>query len=206
VPLGTTGTPDPAVVEDFYARLRTRALVQMTPADTLAGLDAELARRGWSAEGATDVLVAEATAVLARTDGAGVAIAPRRDARWVAAWAACEGRTDADEHARQVLARIEPPTAYALAPGGAGVGLAVSERGWAGLFCVATAPEARRRGVASAVLHALARWAAGQGARGIYLQVERDNAPAHALYARTGFSRSHGYHYRAAPELAGRGA
>ncbi len=37
----------------------------MTPAEALGGLDADLARRGWSAEGATDVLVAEAAAVLA---------------------------------------------------------------------------------------------------------------------------------------------
>jgi GNAT superfamily N-acetyltransferase len=203
VPLDTTGTPDPAVVEDFYGRLGSRALVQMTPAEALAGLDAELARRGWSTTGRTDVLIAATDGVLARAPRGAVAVAPRADAKWIAAWAACEGRADADEHARQVLARIEPPTAFALAPGGAGVGLAVCERGWVGLFCVATTPEARRRGVASAVLHALACWAVGQGARGIYLQVERDNAPAHALYAHTGFSRSHGYHYRAAPEPAG---
>jgi GNAT superfamily N-acetyltransferase len=49
------------------------------------------------------------------------------------------------------------------------------------------------------VVHALARWAAKRGAERIYLQVERANAPAHALYGRVGFTRSHGYHYRAAP-------
>jgi GNAT superfamily N-acetyltransferase len=215
VPLDTTGTSDPAVVEDFYGRLGNRALVQMTPAEALAGLDAELAHCGWSAEGATDVLVAEAGTVLARTAEArpgaarapaDVAIAPRPDARWVASWAACEGRTDAAAHARDVLARIEPETGYALAPGGAGVGLAACEGGWAGIFCLATAARARRRGVAHAVIHALTRWAVERGARRIYLLVERENAPAHALYARTGFSRSHGYHYRAAPELSGRGA
>jgi hypothetical protein len=51
VPLDTTGTSDPAVVEDFYGRLGNRALVQMTPAEALAGLDAELAHCGWSAGG-----------------------------------------------------------------------------------------------------------------------------------------------------------
>ena len=39
----------------------------------------------------------------------------RPNADWVAAWAACEERPDADEHAREVLARIEPATAYARA-------------------------------------------------------------------------------------------
>jgi hypothetical protein len=50
---------------------------------------------------------------------------------------ACEQRPDADEHAREVLSRIEPATANALAAGDAGVGLAVCERGWAGLYRVA---------------------------------------------------------------------
>jgi ribosomal protein S18 acetylase RimI-like enzyme len=199
LPLGDAGAHDSAVVEDFYARRGARALVQIAPAEARSGLDARLARRGWSTSGPTDVLVAATDRVLARTVPGEVAIAPRADADWVATWAACEGRPDADEHAREVLARIEPRAGYALAAGGQGVGLAVCERGWAGLFCVATPPEARRRGVASAVVHSLTRWAAVNGARRAYLQVESDNAAARALYARTGFTRSHGYHYRVAP-------
>jgi ribosomal protein S18 acetylase RimI-like enzyme len=199
--------PDPALVEDFYARRGARALVQVSPAEERAGLDAELARRGWTREGPTDVLVADADAVLAATapdavpaaavPGA-VALADGPDAGWIAAWAACEERADADEHARTVLARIEPPAAYARA-GDLGVGLAVRERGWAGLFCVATAASARRRGIASHVVHALTTWAVEHGARRLYLQVDSANAAAHALYERAGFKRSHGYHYRAAP-------
>jgi len=165
----------------------------------LPSLAHELARRGWSTEGATDVLLAAASTVLTRTAAAEVAIVPRPDARWVTTWAECESRPDAGEHAREVLARIEPETGYALAPGGLGVGLAVCERGWAGLYCVATAPDARRRGVARAVLHALTRWATQRGAQRVYLQVESDNGPAHALYASAGFARSHTYHYRVAP-------
>ena len=191
---------EPALVEDFYARRGARALVQLSPAEERSGLDAELDGRGWTREGPTDVLVADAGAVLARTAPGAVALADRPDAGWVAAWAACEQREDAEEHARVVLARIEPATAYARAAGDLGVGLAVCEHGWAGLFCVATAAGARRRGVAGHVVHALTAWAVEHGARRLYLQVESANAPAHALYARAGFERSHGYHYRAAPE------
>ena len=79
-----------------------------------------------------------------------------------------------------------------------GVGLAVCEHGWAGLFCMATDPRLRRRGIARAVLHELARWSRRRAGR-LYLQVERENAPAQALYADAGFVRSHGYHYRVAP-------
>jgi GNAT superfamily N-acetyltransferase len=190
---------DPAVVEHFYARRGERALVQVSPAEARTTLDAELARRGWTREGPTDVLVAQAGAALAATRPGSVALADRPDAGWIAAWAACEQRPDAEEHARAVLARIEPATAYARAAGDRGVGLAVCERGWAGLFCVATAAGARRRGIAGHVVHALTAWAVGHGARGLYLQVDSANAPAHALYERVGFTRSHGYHYRAAP-------
>ena len=136
---------------------------------------------------------------LAGTAPGEVALTDRPDPGWVAAWAACEERRDADEHARTVLARIEPVTAYARAAEDLGVGLAVYERGWAGLFCIATAAGARRRGIAGHVVHALTSWAVERGARRLYLQVERANGPAHALYERAGFTRSHGYHYRTAP-------
>jgi GNAT superfamily N-acetyltransferase len=198
LPVGDAGG-DPAVVEDFYGRRGGRALVQVSPAEARTSLDSELARRGWSSEGPTDVLVADADLVLARTEPGDVVLAARPDAGWVAAWAACEQRPDADEHARQVLARIEPATAYARAGEDLGVGLAVCERGWAGLYCVATAASARRRGIARGVVHALTHWAAQRGAQRIYLQVEAANAAGHGLYAGAGFRRSHGYHYRVAP-------
>jgi ribosomal protein S18 acetylase RimI-like enzyme len=193
------GHGDPALVEDFYARRGVRALVQVAPAEERLGLDGELAGRGWTREGPTDVLVADAGAVLAATAAGEVALADRPDPGWIAAWADCEQRPDAVEHARTVLARIEPATAYARAAGDLGVGLAVCERGWAGLFCVATAASARRRGIAGHVVHALTAWAVARGARRLYLQVESANAPAHAFYERAGFTRSHGYHYRVAP-------
>jgi len=79
-----------------------------------------------------------------------------------------------------------------------GVGFGVVERGWLGVFGMATAEAERRRGVAVAVLGALTRVAAGWGwgAERVYLQVEEGNAAARALYARAGFTPSHRYHYR----------
>jgi GNAT superfamily N-acetyltransferase len=52
--------------------------------------------------------------------------------------------------------------------------VAACERGWAGVFCMATDPAVRRRGVARAVMGALASWSREAGAEGMYLQVERD--------------------------------
>ena len=59
-------------------------------------------------------------------------------------------------------------------------------------------PEQRRRGVARALLAALAGWASAQGAQRLYLQVERDNEPARRLYAGLGFEEAYRYHYRRA--------
>jgi hypothetical protein len=77
---------------------------------------------------------------------------PTADAGWIAAWAACEQRPDADEHARVVLAAHRARHGVRPGAGDLGVGLAVCERGWAGLFCVATAASARRRGIAGHVV------------------------------------------------------
>jgi GNAT superfamily N-acetyltransferase len=78
----------------------------------------------------------------------------------------------------------------------AGMGFGVVERGWCGIYGMATLPPYRRHGVAAAVLHALAREAADLGATHLYLQVERDNDGARALYERAGFTYEYGYHYR----------
>jgi ribosomal protein S18 acetylase RimI-like enzyme len=72
----------------------------------------------------------------------------------------------------------------------------VLERGWMGVYSMGTRPEARRRGAATAVLHALARWAVSRGAAHTYLQVEATNDAARQLYIRAGFETAYRYHYR----------
>ena len=85
--------------------------------------------------------------------------------------------------ARAVIAEID----------GEPVGMAfgVAERGWCGVYGMSTVPGMRRRGIAQTVLRALAR-----DAPNLYLQVERDNAAARALYDNVGFTHAYGYHYR----------
>ena len=100
----------------------------------------------------------------------------------------------------RLLPRLGPAYAAALArtpaDGAVAAGFVVVERGWGGIFGMGTRPEARRRGVARALLHALASRAAGLGATRLYLQVEADNTPALALYASSCFDPAYGYHYR----------
>ncbi|WP_271222194.1 GNAT family N-acetyltransferase [Streptosporangium carneum] len=118
---------------------------------------------------------------------------------WFGVFAELDGHDDSAAVCAEVVSRIASPAAFlsvTLEGRAAGMGLFVADRGWAGVFCMATAPELRRRGVATALLGAGARWAREMGADRLYLQVERDNEAAVRLYAQAGFVHSHGYHYR----------
>ncbi len=70
---------------------------------------------------------------------------------------------------------------------------------WAGFTAIEVDPGHRRRGLASAVLAALADKALGEGASAAYLQVGEENEGAHALYDRLGFITHHRYDYWRAP-------
>jgi GNAT superfamily N-acetyltransferase len=97
-----------------------------------------------------------------------------------------------------VINRIGPESVL-LTKTAQGLGLAVTEDGWTGIYCMATHADHRRKGVATAVLAAAVRWSLDCGAPQLYLQVEEDNLPARALYEGLGFTQSHSYHYRVRP-------
>jgi GNAT superfamily N-acetyltransferase len=104
---------------------------------------------------------------------------------------------------RGLLDRLGTGARYAIAyvdGEAAGVGLGVVGtllgEGCLGVFSMLTLPAGRRRGAAQAVLAALAARAQAEGLERMYLQVERDNAPALALYGRASFREVYGYHYR----------
>lgn len=191
--------PDPEVVVDWCGTRGVPALVQVAPLEARGALDAELDAGGWVVRMRVDVLTVPAADVAAASQPVAVLGAP--GPRWLDAWALAEERTDVVLHHELVFSRIASGrAAYALAPGGASVGLAVlGDEGTCGLFCMATRPDARRRGLATAVLGALAEWAHEREAEMLYLQVLAENPAAHALYSRAGFTRSHGYVHRAAP-------
>ena len=65
--------------------------------------------------------------------------------------------------------------------------------GWLGLSCLAVREDARRRGIARAILGTLAAWA--PGAERLWLEVEDDNAPALSLYRALGLEQAGGYSY-----------
>jgi ribosomal protein S18 acetylase RimI-like enzyme len=134
------------------------------------------------------------------TDASDVERSAEATADWLALWDDAEGYGARLPLAREILAAIAQPTAVALLRvDGAAVAQAraVADGDLLGLFAVATRPAHRRRGLARACLAALARWGMEHGATTAYLLVERDNAPAIALYGRLGFTERFAYWYRA---------
>ncbi len=134
--------------------------------------------------------------------GATLVLKPRVDAAWIAGYGAAVGGGSAHAEAhRRLLEAIPAPAAFAcLSMDGepAAFGVAVVERGMAGVFEVATLPSARRRGAARALMLGLLAWAHDQGCRTAYLQVGADNAGAIHLYRQLGFAEAYRYHYRIA--------
>lgn len=189
--------------EGFYAGHGKAARFQISPGACPEGLDTVLAERGYRRQSAVSLQVASVARV--REQAAAGSLRVRLDERptraWFDIWRAVHADGGDARSEWDMLARVEPPTAYACAVIGddvVAVGRTVADTGWAGVFSMATLPAARGKGAARAVLVALADWAGAHAAGRMYLQVERDNAPALRLYERTGFSELCGYHYRTA--------
>jgi ribosomal protein S18 acetylase RimI-like enzyme len=195
-----------AVVADFYRERGLPVRYQLSPAAQPPDLDEQLARDGYEIEAPVDILVADLVAVLTRTATQwDVAVAAGISDEWARDYGrlhapddALSGRIEAyGRLMRTVGPRVIAATLDADgAPGGIAFG--VVERGWLGIYGMAARADLRRRGVATALLHALAR-AASPDATKAYLQVEVDNDGARACYERASFTREYGYHYRVRP-------
>jgi ribosomal protein S18 acetylase RimI-like enzyme len=100
-----------------------------------------------------------------------------------------------------LLERIGSRARFAVAIAGGevvGIALGVVEARHMGIFAFHTLSTHRRAGVGESMLAALAGCAQDEGVKTLYLQVERSNSAALALYARCGFRHRYGYHYRVA--------
>ncbi len=187
--------------ERFAAGYRMPTRFQISPGACPAGLDRALGGLRYRVESPMSLQSASTVDVLGRLAAGDVAV--RVDDRpadgWFETWFAVHGGGAEQDPERAMLHRVDRPSGYACAVAGGrvvAVGRAVADTGWAGVFGMATLPQARGAGAAGQVLAALARWAARHGAARLYLQVECGNEPAHRLYRRAGFTELCRYHYR----------
>ena len=187
-------------VEWRYASHGLTPCFKMTAAALPAELSAALDRRGYSVEQHSQVLTADAAAVAAHDDGShGVHLIDAPEAHWAAiCWPADgDGKEAAGRFA--IAKRLPEPRVFALAQlsgNAGGAGLAVAQGDWACLGAIHVLPAFRRRGLAKAIVTALAAWAVARSVQRLYLQVQFSNAPARRLYDGLGFHFAYAYHYR----------
>jgi ribosomal protein S18 acetylase RimI-like enzyme len=189
---GDPGMPVDEALAEVVRWYRERGLTPYLQLSDSSPYAAEAAARGWPRE--ADTLIRTAPlAPLTLLPGDPVTLSRTPDADWLAAY----HRTGDLADAALKVVTGGPSVWFATMPGA--IGRAVVDGRWALFGAVEVIPSHRRRGLASAVMGALARRAAEEGATAAYLQVEADNAGARALYDRLGFSDHHGYHYRRPP-------
>jgi GNAT superfamily N-acetyltransferase len=203
LPLGDPGLTLPeavAAVERWY-RARDLPPAFSVPVPLRAGLDAELAARGYRAAKQTLVQTAPLPAVRmpgpTASDLPAVTLDSAPPAGWLAVVAGRKrGLPDAARHILTSVRQVRFAGVYSESGAALAIARGVVTGDWLGLSLIEVAPAMRGKGLARHVMSALAGWAADDGASRIYLQVEESNTRAVALYERMGFSTHHRYHCR----------
>jgi ribosomal protein S18 acetylase RimI-like enzyme len=200
-----------ALAAQIYAEAKLPMIVRITPFALPRGLDAHLDARGWRAEQDTRVMVLSALADDMKKAEAlprGLVFEPLGLAAFAQAVGTLRGSPLAQRsaHAERLEAAPVPfrPLAIRRKDDGAllACGQFAREAELVGLYDIFTAPAARGQGLARRLCARLLALARAEGARGAYLQVEADNAPARAVYRGLGFADGYRYHYRLAPPAA----
>jgi GNAT superfamily N-acetyltransferase len=179
--------------EAFYQEhdLTPLALVRLD-----SPLAEEFRRLGWTdaRPSEADALVLHATLDLVNAEPAyEVSLAEKPDDQWYQA--AFEDEVPA---AAPAVMEGAPKTAFAsihLDGQVAAVGRGSMTGHWIGVDAVRVLPAFRRRGLATAVLQALTRWAGAQGGRRSYLEVVASNVAALTTYTNLGYAEAYRYRY-----------
>ncbi len=183
--------------EAFYRERRLQPRFQMLDIAGPAGLDAELAARGYRRElDCSDMVKAVAGGAMPPD----VSVADGPVAAWLDLYRAQQPADKAAE-LPLILAKLPERHGFILCRReGVPAGVALVGRAGedAAVDCVLTFPAFRRQGVALAIMRAAEAWAAAEGVRRLVLSVVDDNAGAVALYRGIGYRRLAAYHYRVA--------
>ena len=197
-----------AMLRDARAWYRSRRLpviFQVFDDSRSAALNAVLDEEGFTRQSETVILVrdaATATAFPGTAPDAGVEVSAEPSDEWLRLWWSVDGRGGAGSRATAPPIREGCRSVYARGgddDGGPAAGgrLAVPPLGEeGGLYCMATRPDARRRGFASRVLRSLLREGGTQGISSYWLLVTAANAGARELYGGSGFTEAGRYYYR----------
>lgn len=206
VPL-SHAAPDPALIDGITERYRARGfgVAWRLPDDPgLPGWAAfcqALGARGFQRMNPTQTHVADAVELLRRlptpSQAVELRLAEQPDAAWLAMFLG-EGLDPVDGASRsRALARAAGTCFVSLLEQGETLacGAASFSHGWMGVHGMRTALSQRGRGLAGAVLRAMAEHALRRGTEQVFLQVTGDNQAALALYRRAGLRLAWPYAY-----------
>jgi ribosomal protein S18 acetylase RimI-like enzyme len=188
---------DAAAVDDLVDAYRARGLppaFRIADIPAFDGIREALARHGLTGQQPTVMMVGDVARLAAFSDGP-ARILDRPDGDWAAVFLG-EGFDPADGAHRVAVLSRSPGAVYGAAGEGRAqaVGVASFGYGWAGVHGMRTAPAARGRGHAGAILAALGRQMQARGVERVFLQVEAAN-PARRIYDRAGFRPVWTYRY-----------
>jgi GNAT superfamily N-acetyltransferase len=185
---------------EFYSCRKLIPRFQMTQASMPKELDKELAQRGFSIGLQVEVWTAPLATPLSAQPSCETMILSEITDDWIDTYNLASGHDPSTIDIRlSIMKRTLQQKIFAKAMidgSTAAVGFGVVEKPWLGVFNIATHPDMRHRGAATAVNTALGIWAQKLGAEHAYLQVEKDNSPAKALYTKLGFKPAYSYWYR----------
>jgi ribosomal protein S18 acetylase RimI-like enzyme len=198
-----------ALAEQAFREADLPMVVRITRFTQPAGLDAELAARGFETADNTRVMVCPHLAEpLPPALPAGTQWVSLPPLEYAEAVGALRGSPPLQRSAHAERLRHSPVPYHGFAIRRVddhqvlACGQFAIEADLVGLYDVVTAEPARGQGLASGLCRRLLALAVARGARVGYLQVEADNAPARAIYHRLGFADGYAYHYRQAPVAA----
>lgn len=187
----------------WYRSRRLPVIFQVFDTTPASGLHELLDAQGFTRQSETLVMTRSAMDARIPTGATpAVELSTEPSAEWLRVWWEVDGRGGEDSLAVAETILKGCPSVYALLRDGdrrpAAVGRlalpAGSSRG--GLYCMATLPEARRRGLAAAILRALLQAGEEQGISGFWLLVTEANRAAQELYGKAGFREAGRYLYR----------
>jgi GNAT superfamily N-acetyltransferase len=203
LPLGPPVIPVEDAIEKVIEFYKARELIprfQMTDTSKPQELDRDLSERGFSVGLQVEIHTAAINYLAKKDPAIDILVSNDITDTWMSVYSESSGyEASTMDTRRDLMKRTKLHKAFALAQierEPAGVGFAVVEDKWLGLFNVAVHPSMRGRGVAMAVNTALAKWGEQRGARSAYLQVESENLPALKLYDKLGFQQIYTYWYR----------
>ncbi len=186
-----------ARAEQFYADEGLPPIFRVADRPAFDDLRHGLAGSGYTPRQPTLIQVGNVPTLLERLTDPPGDVSEGVDADWAAAFGG-EG-FEAEDAASRIRALGRSPGAVYGSLREDGVVRAVGAMsfglGWAGIHGMRTVASNRGRGLAGRVLAALAAAAGERGIDRLYLQVERDNASALALYGRAGFKTAWSYAY-----------